>query len=833
MKQLNVLKQQFITPPTEFSPIPFWFWNDELSQVEIIRQIHDFHAKEVDGFVLHPRMGMPRTMPYLSEPYMDLVEIAVNEAAKLGMKVILYDEGMYPSGSANGMVVRQNPDFASRGLQMREYVCSGEGPTRIALSLLPEETLVSAQAVRKRADETIDMDSTVVLEMNTSTIEFTPPGVGDWSVLLFVDTPSKGTIRGVHVGQDDGEPDAPLAADLLNEEATQAFIALTHERYYERLSEYFGTTVFAMFTDEPDLLGRGHVASLKPWTRGFLDEFVAEGGRERDLPALWFEAGAETERIREHFDTVVRNRLAQTYYKPLADWCEAHRIALTGHPARSEDIGLLENFHIPGQDVVWRFIAPDDGSSLTGEHSTMGKCSSDAARHRGRQRNLNECFGVCGVEGGWSLSADNMKWYLDWLFVRGVNLISPHAFYYSIRDERRDERPPDVGPHNIWWEDYALFARYIKRMSWLMTDSKNGAEIAVLAGAARLPWQVVKPLYEQQIEFNYLEETLFNDRSRLHDGAIDIAGYRYKAIVIEDGWRFTSSSWDKLEAFVMQGGLVVELVEEKGYDTRDIGQIRVGDVADIAAELMRSIGKEPMLHPASEAMRMSRLTKDDALFYVIVNEGEERYEGQLQIEHADHVECWYPWTGQCETVQADRTVEGKTNMSITVERRECLIIAAVPYANEDGQPTSERVALSGQKVKLKKILLQNLSADWDIMSEPWTGKLHSLSSWTQWADMERFSGTVVYEKSFTIEDLIPWSQIKLDFGEAHELVHLWVNEQQAGVGMWAPYIFDIRELLRPGHNVLRVAVTNSLANDYDGKSLPSGLIGPVQLLGMR
>jgi hypothetical protein len=41
----------------------------------------------------------------------------------------------------------------------------------------------------------------------------------------------------------------------------------------------------------------------------------------------------------------------------------------------------------------------------------------------------------------------HLKRYLDWLFIRGGNLISPHAFYYSIQDDRRDERPPDVGPN--------------------------------------------------------------------------------------------------------------------------------------------------------------------------------------------------------------------------------------------------------------------------------------------------------------------------------------------------------------------------------------------------
>lgn len=40
------------------------------------------------------------------------------------MKVMLYDEAMYPSGSCHGQVVQENPEFASLGLIRQEL--SGE-----------------------------------------------------------------------------------------------------------------------------------------------------------------------------------------------------------------------------------------------------------------------------------------------------------------------------------------------------------------------------------------------------------------------------------------------------------------------------------------------------------------------------------------------------------------------------------------------------------------------------------------------------------------------------------------------------------------------------------
>ena len=40
----------------------------------------------------------------------------------------------------------------------------------------------------------------------------------------------------------------------------QKFIELTHEKYYAELSEYFGDTIIAFFTDEPNILGRNAVS---------------------------------------------------------------------------------------------------------------------------------------------------------------------------------------------------------------------------------------------------------------------------------------------------------------------------------------------------------------------------------------------------------------------------------------------------------------------------------------------------------------------------------------------------------------------------------------------
>ena len=96
-------------PQEEFTPIPFWFFNDKPDRKIIKQQLEDFIDKGVNALVLHPRIGIPEEIPYLSKAYFDAVRYVVETAAGLGMKIVLYDEGMYPSGSAHGIWLMGHP----------------------------------------------------------------------------------------------------------------------------------------------------------------------------------------------------------------------------------------------------------------------------------------------------------------------------------------------------------------------------------------------------------------------------------------------------------------------------------------------------------------------------------------------------------------------------------------------------------------------------------------------------------------------------------------------------------------------------------------------------
>ena len=150
------------------------------------------------------------------------------------MYVVLYDEGMYPSGSASGQVVAHNPAHAER-------TCTRSIWSR-------------ARQFRPRAG------------WNLVAIVDRPHG----QRLAVVDRPTGGVIRGLHYLKEGPHAEEELlpAGDILNPEATASFLHLVYDRYAAELGQYFGNPILAIFTDEP------RIAGPVPGTTG-----ISEGGQ--------------------------------------------------------------------------------------------------------------------------------------------------------------------------------------------------------------------------------------------------------------------------------------------------------------------------------------------------------------------------------------------------------------------------------------------------------------------------------------------------------------------------------------------------------------------------
>jgi hypothetical protein len=511
---------------------------------------------------------------------------------------------MYPSGSSSGQVVAENPAFRTRGL--------------VCIDLDEAKPLTQVQGVQIGANGEPELSPGQNLVVITRRKQ-------NGHRLAIIDRPARegySCIRGLHFVEEDPPRRAdhrevaenqPPGADILNRDAVACFIRLVYQRYYDEFGKHFGKTVKAVFTDEPSLLARRVERGMMPGTTGILEHVNAFLGYDftAHLPALWYDDEPDAAAYRRDYNRALQARLEQTFYRPISEWCDAHGICLTGHPAKPDDIGHLRYFQIPGQDVVWRYVEPGKANALEGDQSTQAKCASSAMIHLRRRRNMNEFCGAYGPD----FTFEEMKWLANWLLVRGCNLLVPHAFFYSIRGPRIDERPPDVGPNNVWWPRYAPFAQATSRLCWLNTDSRHICELAILGLNDSLPWRAAKVCFQHQRDFNYLEARHLWEDARVDSDGIRVAGMHYRALILEE---------DPPE----KATAAIDILAKAG---RVIRWQQATQDSELVALIDGLISPDVQVSPGAPDLRARHVQKGGTDYYLLFNEGTGDLELRLNL----------------------------------------------------------------------------------------------------------------------------------------------------------------------------------------------------------
>jgi hypothetical protein len=264
--------EQFMNPGAEYRIQPFWFWNGDMNNEEIERQIEEMYEQGVGGFFICPRQGLQ--IPYLSDTWFEKVRFAIEAAKNRGMHVWLYDEYPYPSGIAGGEVTLLHPDAKHQTLVTTEKRVSGGSKVR---QEYPWAKVIYAKAVPVTEDGERQWGQMVNLKNRIGNLQADPifqkTGLTTYNQKRFFtyrtifqldwEAPASAYEWDIIVYQEKEIEDFKYYGtfvDPCHKEAMQTFINLTHERYARHIGSEFGDTVKGMFTDEIGLLGS------MPWT---------------------------------------------------------------------------------------------------------------------------------------------------------------------------------------------------------------------------------------------------------------------------------------------------------------------------------------------------------------------------------------------------------------------------------------------------------------------------------------------------------------------------------------------------------------------------------------
>ncbi len=497
---------------------PFWSWNDKLEKEELKNQIDKMKESGIDGFFMHARGGLKTE--YMSEDWFSAINECINYADQKGMEAWAYDENGWPSGFADGKVPLKSDEYKQKWL---------------TLSVLEENQ---------------DFPENMLCA-------FVENGDG----FCLAETPKKG-VSCISVSVN------PYYIDAFNKETIKYFIKVTHEEYYKRFENDFGTKLKGFFTDEPQYKNRPD----HPWSHTFIEEFKNRYGLDLipNLPRLYLK-GNQNNKFRYDFFSMAADLFESSFMKQIYDWCNEHSCKLTGHMMGEPSLysqlnstgGVMpcyEYFHIPGVDWLGRKIfSPLLPKQLGSVCEQLGK------------PNLTETFALCG----WDVSFNELKWIAQWQFVNGVNSLCQHLEGYSIKGLRKRDYPASLFTQASYFgKPYKYFNDYFVNLGALLKCGQEVSQTLVIhpikntylygsysglseiAKLENLFTAVTTGLNNLHIPHHYGDETVMKKYGSAENGKLVIGKMEYEYVIIPGLKTITENTAKLLIAFAKQGGKI-------------------------------------------------------------------------------------------------------------------------------------------------------------------------------------------------------------------------------------------------------------------------------------
>lgn len=565
------------------------------------------------------------------ENFKTLVD-GVEACAKLGLIVWLYDEDGYPSGSAGGLVLKDDP-----ALEAAELAYDAG-----------------------RADPFIVRPA----------YEFTHASNNYYAARRYV--------------------------NLLDDRATRSFIAHTHEVYWKRLQAHFGKAIQAVFTDEPSLiavnLGQIPESARKdvrvvdpidptvrplpavPWGYDLAEQYRKRYGEDlmAQRRSLFAGDSADDRKVRRQFWGLIADLVAERYFGALQDWCGKHGVASSGHTLWEEAVmhhpalegnGLkaLARMDIPGLDM----LSSDPEAALHGGWLAAALPSS-AAMLTGRRRVMTEVSDFSQKMGGQGPAGlPEMQAAAAWQAAWGV---TEFTLYYAAADRPR--------------ERYRAYGDYVGRLNSILNSARLAPEVLLYYPVYDL-WAEYRPVAEplrlesqtpraQRLvnSFNRLGRTLSQcqvpvaliDHEFLAaatvgpDGTLTVKDHAFKAIVLPDGVELPPAAARVVEGFRRQGGQVLA-------DGPDAARLA-------APAILETLKPAYRITPASDRIVLGQFLRDGRPVLLLVNVGRTAYAGRLTAAAGSAWQVMDPATGTVEAAQAD----GPDGLRLALAPRQALLV---------------------------------------------------------------------------------------------------------------------------------------------------------------
>jgi len=819
---------------------------------------------------------------FCGEKWWQDMDVIIDEARKLDMKIWILDDSHFPTGFANGAAMKADDSLRRQSIYTHVYEIKA-GQKKISLnfkkimknipSTLMSGIISKADKDAKHVftdDKLLSVTALVDGEKKPIVLIDSDEFLGD---KLNIGLP-RGTKKvyvtfltrnaGIHKSY----------INMMNEESCRLLIDAVYEPHFSHYSDEFGKTILGFFSDEPEL-GNGVYFnnSVKvgenfdfPWSAPLEAELREKFGNDFNalLPLIWDDADNKelASKVRyEYMDSVTR-LVEKCFSRQIGSWCKEHGVEYIGHiiedgNAHARTANSLGHYfrglsgqHMAGIDDIGGQVlpfaedAPAEGiykriGGRDGEfyHFLLGKLAGSMAYIQPEKngRAMCEIFGNYG----WGEGPRMEKYLADHFMVQGINHFVPHAFSPKPYPDR--DCPPHfyANGHNPQYRAFGEVVRYMNRVCELISDGRPVLDTAVLyhgegewAGEAMLSQKPARELMEHQIDFHILPCDVFEERERYNTSIKDsfsVNGNVYKKLIVP----YTEYIRPELALAItelMNAGCEVVFVDDypRGLvggealpeEVRKCKVSRLNGIADICS-------KDAVVTPSNKRIRIFHYRKQECEFYYIVNEDDKIFDGCIEISANEKVVGYDAWTDKLVKLNC-ASDNDKTGIQITLRPSDSIIV----FVNDD-RVTENESLLSLAKTLENRV---NLNNDLQIstckaIDYPAFSKAKSIFKAEDYAKTNRkFSGYIAYEKGFDIKMDDVTDCVLLEITDAGEDVEVFINGKSLGIQVLPPFIYNITDYLEEGENKLRIEVATTLERERGAnrkKQAPIGITGDI------
>jgi len=860
-------------PAAAYRPWTYWWWmGSAVDRTNITRELTRFRDAGFGGAHVIPIYGAKgwedRTLDYLSNDWMEMLDHTVNEANRLGLGIDMTTGTGWCFGGPRVSAKEANAAVVSKVYEVKAGQSLDEPFDRSSIQAL------AAYGPEQACVELTDRIAT------DGTLAWRAAG-GPWQVYAISQRPSGQKVKRAAPGGT-GHMLNPFYAPAMR----------THLNWFDEVfGNYQGALPRAMYHDSYEY--------RSDWSPDLFEAFEKRRGYrlQTELPALLRDDTSDrAARVKGDYRETLSDLMIEVTLPMWQRWSADHGF-LTRNEAHGSPGNLLDLYALA--DIPETEMFHLDRSKL------VSKFASSAAHVAGHRR-------VSAETGTWlkehfTETLDDLKGLVDDLFLSGVNHVVYHGSCYSPDEAGWPGwlfyASTQMNARNPIWRDVPALNAYIAHIQSLLAadlpdhdillywpihdrwhNPKGLAERFTVHARDWLEEQPIgraaRRLWNRGYTFDYISDRQVSTTTAKAN-AIEVTGGRYRVIVVPSCELIPIPTFSHLLDLARSGatilfekhlpGDVPGLGELEQRRTRfrelqstvplrsnpgGIQEARLGTgrilVGDLEAMLSASaVARESLVdHPglmflrrksaaaqpnagtdtstprAYPSERLAELVPPRASevsihtpqheapphdwLYFIVNTGEDPVNDWVPLARDVRSATLARWTssGAESQTAAVQTHDGP-RVYLQLEPGESVVVR--------GSKTADRSASAQEYVRATGTP-QAIQGEWEVAflaggpTLPNSTTTPTLGSWTSLGDetTERFAGTALYSATFDApsESASTW---RLDLGRVAQSARVRLNGRELGTAFTKPFRFRVEGIRQKG-NKLELEVTSTAAN---------------------